>query len=67
MFFIWTVDEYTLDGEYLKLCEVDVNKDEIEMMEKNFNIPYWPWELPAALRKQMAVCILFAHNNYVYV
>lgn len=38
---------------------VEINKDEIEMIEKDFTRAYWPWELPNALREKMKdVCIV---------
>ena len=52
-----TVDEYTLDGEFLKRCEVEVKKEEVEMLEKNFKRAYWAWELPSAFRQKITVCM----------
>lgn len=49
------IDEYTLDGEFLKRCEVEVKKEEVEMLEKNFKRAYWAWELPSAFRQQITV------------
>ena len=44
------------DMKFLLKHEVDVKKDEIEMIEKNFKIAYWPWELTTVFRKQITVC-----------
>ena len=51
-----TADEYTLDGEFIKQCEVEVKIDEIVMLEQKFRRPYWSWELPAAFREKITVC-----------
>ena len=37
----------------MKRCEVQIKKQEIEMIEKNFKRAYWPWEMSRKFRKRM--------------
>ena len=65
-----TADEYTLDGEFIKQCEVEVKIDEIVMIEQKFRRPYWSWELPAAFRERITVCKINVDNLgkvYTYI
>ena len=32
---------------------VEINKNEIEMIERDFSTTYWPWQLPNSTRKKM--------------
>ena len=58
------VDELNVDGKFLIRSEVEVKKDEIQTIEKNFKRAYWPWELPESFRKQMTVRI---RTYFVYL
>ena len=62
-----SIEDYTLDGEFLNRCKVKVNKEEIEMLEKNFKRAYWTWELPAAFRQHISVsmymCTCIPYND----
>ena len=47
-------DQYS-DEKFVEKIEVEVSRDEVDMIEKEFRRPYWTWELPRAARSGVTV------------
>ena len=47
--------ELDVDEKFSIKSDVEVKKDEIQMIEENFKRAYWPWELSKSFKKQITV------------
>ena len=57
-------DQYT-DDKFVERVEVEVSREEVDMIEEKFRRPYWTWELPRAARRGVTVSAVATCSHHI--